>query len=108
MVEDVADGGGEAGEQGIEIVVDLIAKRRRSCAPGRGGGGPAAGVGHGSDRRRLDQAEAVDGGALDGGEVGVVGLVAGIGRESELLGGQGMDDPGLEAGVGEGAADGWW
>ena len=30
--------------------------------------------------RRLDQAEAVDGGPSDGEEVGVVGLVAGIGR----------------------------
>src|SRR6516164_200455 len=53
--------------------------------------------------RRLDQAEAVDGGALDGGEVGVVGLVAGVGRQAELPGGQGMDDAGLEAG-GDGGA----
>ena len=55
--------------------------------------------------RRLDQAEAVDGGALDGGQVGVVGLVAGVGGEAELLGGEGMDDAGLEAGGGEGALD---
>ena len=54
---------------------------------------------------RLDQAEAIDGGAMDGVEVGVVGLVAGIGREAELLGGQRMDDAGLEAGGDDGALD---
>ena len=41
----------------------------------------------------LDQTEAVGGGAVDGGEVGVVGLVAGIGGQAELLGGQRVDDP---------------
>jgi len=34
----------------------------------------------------LRQSEAVDGGAMDGGEVGVVGLGAGIGGEPILLG----------------------
>ena len=53
----------------------------------------------------LEEAEAVDGGAMDGGEVGVVGLVAGIGGLSELLGGEGMDDPDLEPGVSEGGLD---
>ena len=38
-------------------------------------------------------------------EVGVVGLVAGVGGLAELLGGEGMDDAGLEAGGGEGALD---
>ena len=55
--------------------------------------------------RRLDQAEAVDGGAMDGEEVGVVGLVAGVGRQAELLGGQRMDDAGLEPGGDDGALD---
>ena len=45
----------------------------------------------------LQQAEAVDGGAVDGGEVGVVGLVAGIGGEPVLLGGVRMNDADLEA-----------
>ena len=53
----------------------------------------------------LEQAEAVDGGAVDGGEIGVVGLVAGVGGLSELLGGEGVDDADLEAGLGEGALD---
>ncbi len=47
---------------------------------------------------RLDQAEAVDGGPSDCEEVGVVGLVAGIGGEAERLGGQRIDVAGLEAG----------
>ena len=47
----------------------------------------------------LGQTEAVDGGAMDGGEVGVVGLVAGIGGESILLGGVGMKDADLEPGL---------
>ena len=53
----------------------------------------------------LRQAEAVDGGAVDGGEVGVVGLVAGVGGESILLGGEGMDDADLEARPAEAALD---
>ena len=48
------------------------------------------------------QAEAVDGGAVDGGQVGVVGLVAGVGGLAELLGGERVDDADLEAGGGEG------
>ena len=43
--------------------------------------------------RRLDQPEAVGGRAMDGAEVGVVGLVAGVGRQAVLPGGQGMNDP---------------
>ena len=40
---------------------------------------------------------------MDGGQVGVVGLVAGIDGLAVLLGGEGMEDAGLEAGGGEGA-----
>ena len=53
----------------------------------------------------FEQGEAGDGGAVDGGEVGVVGLVAGIDGLAKLLGGEGVDDAGLEAGGGEGALD---
>ena len=49
-------------------------------------------------QRPFGQAEAVDRGPVDGAEVGVVGLVAGVGGEAVLLGGQGMDDAGLEPG----------
>jgi hypothetical protein len=51
------------------------------------------------------ESEAVDGGSMDGGEVGVVGLVSGIGGLTELLGGEGMDDADLESGGGEGVFD---
>ena len=53
----------------------------------------------------FEQGEAGDGGAVDGGQVGVVGLVAGIDGLAVLLGGEGVDDAGLEAGGGEGALD---
>ena len=48
---------------------------------------------------RFEQAEAVGGGPPDGGQVGVVGLVAGVGGLAVLLGGEGMDQSGLEAGL---------
>jgi hypothetical protein len=54
---------------------------------------------------RAEQSEAVDGRAMDGGEVGLVGLVAGIGRLAKLLGGEGVDDADLEARGGEGGLD---
>ena len=53
----------------------------------------------------LQQAEAVDGGAVDGGEVGVVGFVAGIGGLAKLFGGVGVKDADLESRLGEGALD---
>ena len=52
----------------------------------------------------LQQAEAVDGGAVDREEVGVVGFVAGIGGLAELLGGVGVKDADLESRRGEGSA----
>src|SRR5712692_852494 len=54
----------------------------------------------------FDQAEAVGAGAEDGGEVGVIGLVVGVGRLAILLGGVGVDEAGVEAGLAEGALDG--
>jgi hypothetical protein len=106
VVEDVARGGGGAGEEGIELDVDLIAER------GALGHQVAAAAGQdpewGADviERRLAQAEAADGGAGDGGEVGVVGLGAGVGRPADLPRGLGMDDAGLEPGRDGGAVDG--
>ena len=41
-----------------------------------------------------------------GGQIGVVGLVAGVGGLPMLLGGQRVDDPDLEARLGEGTLDG--
>ncbi len=45
----------------------------------------------------LRQAKAVDGGAMDCGEVGVVGFIPGIGGLTELLGGVGVKDADLES-----------
>src|SRR5271157_4283963 len=42
---------------------------------------------------KLDEAEAVGGRAMDGEEIGVVGLVSRIGGQAVLLGCQWMDDP---------------
>jgi hypothetical protein len=51
------------------------------------------------------QGAAGDGGAMDGGQVGVIGFVAGIDRLAVLLGDEGVKDACLEAGGGEGALD---
>ena len=51
---------------------------------------------------RFEQAEAVGGGPPDGGQVGVVGLVAGVGGLTVLLGREGMDQARFEVGLAEG------
>jgi hypothetical protein len=51
----------------------------------------------------FDEGEAVDDGSMNGDQVGIIGLVAGV---AESTGGKGMDDACLEAGGGEGVADG--
>ena len=53
----------------------------------------------------LQQAEAVDPGAVHGEEVGVVGFVAGIGGLTVLFGGVGVKDTDLDSGLGEGDLD---
>src|SRR5262245_3023993 len=56
--------------------------------------------------RRLDEAEAVDGGAKDGGQVAVVGLVVGIGGLAVLLGGVRVDQADVPAELAAGALHG--
>jgi len=53
----------------------------------------------------FEQGTAGDGGAMDGGEIGVVGFVTGIDALAVLLGDERMEDACLEAGGGEGALD---
>src|SRR5947209_4702637 len=53
----------------------------------------------------LQEAESIDSGPVNRREVGVVGFVAGIGGESILLGGVGMDDANLESCRAEGTLD---
>lgn len=54
-------------------------------------------------QRRLQQTEAIDGGAEDRHQIGVVGLVAWIDSLAVLLRGEGMNHPRLESGRGKGA-----
>ena len=67
MSKDVADGGGEAGEQGVELDVDLIAERSVLADQVAAMTGQQPELGVDVIERRLGQAEAVDGGSLDGG-----------------------------------------
>src|SRR5439155_19250218 len=53
----------------------------------------------------FEQGEAVDGGAVDGRQIGIVGLVAGIADLAVAFGGEGVDDADLVAGGGQGLAD---
>jgi len=55
---------------------------------------------------RFEQAAAIDGAELHGGQIGLVGLVSGVGGLPMLFGGQRVDDPDLEAHLGEGTLDG--
>lgn len=57
-------------------------------------------------RVRFAEGEAHGRGAVDGGQVVVVGLVVGVGRLAEALAGEGMHDAGLEVGPPKGIADG--
>ena len=103
-VPEVAEAGGEAGQCGVEVLADLGAE----------GGGLLDEVAPVPDEESesgpllveglLDEGEAVDGGAVDGGEVGGVGLVAGVAGLTERFRSKRVDDAGLEAGGGEGAA----
>ncbi len=58
------------------------------------------------DGRRFEQREAVDGGAMNRLEVGVVGLVVGVGRLAKLLGGERVHEARLEVGLAKGILDG--
>ena len=55
---------------------------------------------------RFQEAEAVGRGPVDGRQVGVIGLVARIGGLAVLLGGEGVNQARLEAGLAEGVLDG--
>ena len=104
-VEGIGEAGVEAWHEDVEMFTDLTSKfgslaDEVATVSGQELESDGEGVGD-----RLGESEAVDGGSVDGGEVGVVGFVAGIGGLSELLGGEGVDDPGVEAGVPEGLPD---
>ena len=104
-VPELVEAGGEAGQGGFEVVADLaveggaFADQVAALADEELQRGPGFVAG------RFEQSAAGDGGAMDGGQVGVVGLVAGIDGLAILLGDEGMEDARLEAGGGEGALD---
>src|SRR5262249_54277043 len=100
---ELVEAGGEAGEGGFEVVADLaieggaFADEIAALANDELRGGPGFVAGS------FEQVDAGDRGAVNGGQVGVIGLVAGIDGLAVLLGGEGMEDAGLEAGGGEDA-----
>src|SRR3989442_9169616 len=102
---ELVEAGGEAGEGAFEVVADLaveggaFADQIAAVPDDQLQGGPGLVAGG------LQQRAAGDSGAVDGGQVGVVGLVAGIDGLAVLLGDEGMQDARLEAGGGEAALD---
>ena len=104
-VPELVEAGGEAGEGGFEVVADLAVERSAladevtALADEQEQGGPSF-VACG-----FEESAAGDRGAVDGGQVGVVGFVAGIDGLAILFGDEGMEDARLEAGRGEAALD---
>jgi hypothetical protein len=94
-----------AGQGRFEMVADLaveggaFADQVAAVADQQLQGGPGFVTG------RFEQGAAGDGGAMNCEQVRVIGLVAGVDGLTILLGGEGMQDAGLEAGGGEAALD---
>lgn len=100
---ELVEAGGIAWQRGLQVIADLAVERRAfanqvaAMADDELQGGPGFIAGG------FEQCAAGDRGAVDGGQVGVVGFVAGINGLAVVLGDEGMEDAGLEAGGGEGA-----
>ena len=94
-----------SGHDRLKVLVDLAAQRRRllnqvaavSCQELKADRDWVSGL--------FDQAEAVDRGAINRVEIGVIGLVARIGGLAELFGGQRVNRPGVEPGLDESPFD---
>jgi hypothetical protein len=61
--------------------------------------------GPGDIARRLQQSTAGDGGAVQGGKIGIVGFVAGVDALAVLFGNEGMEDAGFKTRGDEGTLD---
>src|SRR5262249_7590327 len=102
---ELVEAGGEPGQGGLQVVADLaveggaLADQAAAMADEQEQGGPGLVAGG------LQEGAAGDGGPVQRGQVGVVGLVAGIDTLAILLGDEGVHDAGLEAGGGKGALD---
>jgi hypothetical protein len=103
VLPEVVEAVAQAREVGVEVIADLATQF------GRGADEAAPVTGDAEERSpelvalRLGQGEAVDGGAAQGAQVMVVGLVAGVGDLAELFRGEGMDDADVDGRGGEGA-----
>src|SRR5947209_65395 len=102
-VPELVEASSVTGQGGFEVVADLavegsaFANQVAAMADEQLQGCPglvAAG---------FEQGAARDGGAVQGGQISVVGLIAGIDGLTVLLGDEGVDNAGLEAGGGKGA-----
>jgi len=99
------EAGGIAGHGRLEVVANLAVEGRAladqvaAVADDELQGGP------GFVARRFEQSATGDGSPVDGGQVGVVGFVAGIDGLTVLLGDEGVQDARLETGGGESALD---
>jgi hypothetical protein len=100
---ELVEAGGEAGQGGFEVVADLaveggaLADEVAAVTDDELQRGPGLVAGG------FEEGAAGDGGPVDGGQVGVVSLVARIDGLAVLLGDEGVEDAGLETGGGEGA-----
>src|SRR6266702_1612063 len=100
---ELVEAGRVTGQGGFEVIANLtveggaLADQIPAVADEQLQGGPGL-VAAGFQERATR-----DGSAVDGGQVGIVGLVAGIDRLTVLLGDKGMEDAGLETRRGEGA-----
>src|SRR5437868_4826180 len=103
ILPELVEARGVTRQGGFEMVANLtvesgaLADQITAVADEQLQGGP------GLVPRSFQERAAGDGGAVDGGQVGVVGLIAGIGGLAVLLGDEGMENAGLETGRAEGA-----
>jgi hypothetical protein len=104
-LKELAEAVGVAREGGVEVLTDLADEGGAFADQVTAMANDQLQLGPGLVAFLFLQSTAGDGGAVQGGEVGVVGLDAGIDRLSILLGDEGMEDACLEAGGGEGALD---
>jgi hypothetical protein len=89
---------GQTRQGRVEMHMDLAAKSVALFHEGAAMAREQLQVPPGSNPLGLAQGETVNGSAVDGEQVCVVGFVAGIGRLAELLGGEGMEQARLEFG----------
>ena len=104
-LEELAEAVGVARQSRFEVLADLAVERGAFADEVAALADDQLQLGPGLVAFLLLERTAGDGGAVQGSEVGVIGLDAGIDGLSVLLGDEGMKDACLEAGGREGALD---